>query len=273
MRLSRAETGRQSAGDHRASLLPQTLRLGVVLLCLVAVPGGSASCADVGLSGTWAGLKILSDSATFPLVGGVARTTTLVQRLAIAQAGSALIISGTYCAADFDNGPSLTTVIDPEFVCSLDAVVVEGSVDASSTPTRFAQSWSTELHGVRLDDPEGDSLPTSAGDPRVFDQDRDGKPGITVHACAFGGIIGDVYVVERLRTRLEGEAVSPDRIEGRVEGTVEQVILGATNALFLGAIASRPDPISAHSYFVLQRIEPAWTCEEILDHRASLFGG
>ncbi len=225
------------------------------------------------LSGAWAGRKVLSDSVTFPLVGDLTRTTTLVQRLMIEQTGNALTISGTYCAADFDNGPPLTTTIDPAFVRSLDAVSVAASLDASSTPTRFAQSWSTELHGVRLDHPETDPLPTSASDPRVFDQDGDGRPGITVHACALGAITGDVYVVERLRTRLEGEVVNPDWIEGRIEGTVEQVVLRATNALFLGAIVSHPDPVSAHSYFVLQRIEPAWTCEEIVDHRASLFGG
>jgi hypothetical protein len=245
----------------------------LAVACLIAVAGPPAQCADAAFSGAWAGLKVLSDSATFPLVGELARTTTLVQRLTIVQAGTSLEVSGTYCAADFDNGPPLTTAIDPAFVRSLGPVTVEASLDASSAPTRFAQSWSTELHGVRLDNPETDPLPTSASDPRVFDQDGDGKPGITVHACALGVITGDVYLIERLRTRLEGDVVSPDRIEGRVEGTVEQVILGATNALFFGAIVSRPDPVSAHSFFVLERIDPAWGCQEILLHQATLFGG
>ncbi len=245
----------------------------LVLVCLTAVSGGPGKCADVELSGTWAGLKVLSDSATFPLVGKLTRTTTLVQRLTIAQASDSLAISGTYCAADFDNGPALTTAIDPETLASIGGVVVQASIGGPDAPAHFVQSWSTELHGVRLDDPERDSLPTSASDPRVFDQDGDGNPGITVHACALGAITGDVYVIERLRTRLEGEVVSPDRIEGQVEGTVEQVIIGTTNPLFLGAIVSRPDPISAHSYFVLQRVDPTWTCEEILLRRATLVGG
>jgi hypothetical protein len=66
--------------------------------------------------------------------------------------------------------------------------------------------------------------------------------------------------------------VSPDRIEGRIVGTVEQVILGATNALFLGSILSRPDPVSAHSYFILQRVSPAWVCGDLPLRRADLFG-
>jgi len=254
------------------SILARSWTVLLVLACL-AVSGGPAQCADAAFSGAWAGLKVLSDSATFPLVGELARTTTLVQRLTIVQAGTSLTVSGTYCAADFDNGPALTTTIDPAFVRSLGPVTVEASLDLSSTPTRFAQPWSTELHGVRLDNPETDPLPTSASDPRVFDQDHDGKPGITVHACALGVITGDVYIIERLRTRLEGQVISPDRIEGRIEGTVEQVVLGTTNALFLGDILSRPDPVSAHSFFILQRIDPAWRCQEILLHQATLFGG
>lgn len=272
MKFQRADNGWRSGRDRGTSIFARTPWLWLVLLCVLATSGGPASCADAGLAGTWAGLKVLSDSATFPLVGALARTTTLVQRLAIEQSGNALTISGTYCAADFDNGLLLATTIDPAFVRSLAPVTVAASLDASGTPTRFAQAWSVEVHGVRLDHPETDPLPTSAGDPRVFDQDGDGKPGITVHACAFGLITGDVYVVERLRTRLEGQVVSPDRIEGRVEGTVEQVILGASDARFLGSIVSRPDPISSHSRFVLARIDPAWACNEILTHRSALFG-
>ncbi len=272
MGFLRADGDWRSGGDRRASIPARTVRLWLVLLCVLATSGGPASCAEIDLSGAWAGLKVLSDSVTFPLVGGLVRTTTLVQRLTIAQSGNALTIRGTYCAADFDNGPLLTTTIDPAFVRSLGPVSVAASLDSSSSPTRFAQSWSVELHGVRLDNPASDPLPTSAEDPRVFDQDEDGKPGITVHACALGAVTGDVYVVERLRTRLQGQVVSSDRMEGWVEGTVEQVIVGASNALFLGSIVSRPDPTSAHSHFVLQRVGSAWTCEETFLRRATLFG-
>jgi hypothetical protein len=242
------------------------------LACFIATAGEPDVPPEAGLSGTWAQLKVLSDSVTFPLVGELARTSTLLQRVTIAQLGDSLSLAAAYCSSDFDNGPALTTVVDQAFVSALGVVTAEASVSASGSATRFTQPPSTELHGVRLENPETDPLPTSADDPRVFDQDGDGKPGITVHACAFGAITGDVYVVERLCTRLEGQVVSPDRIEGRIVGTVEQVILGATNALFLGSILSRPDPVSAHSYFILQRVSPAWVCGDLPLRRADLFG-
>jgi hypothetical protein len=241
-----------------------------LLFALLASGGGRATAAGVDLSGAWVSLKVLSDSVTFPLVGDVLRTTTLIQRVTIETSGDALTPRSTYCLAEFDNGPALLTTIDSQFLCALEPVTVAAAIDASGC---FAQPWSTEVHGVQLDHPETDPLPTDVGDPRVFNGDHDGKPGITVHARAFGFIAGDVYIIQRLRTRLVGNVVSPDRIEGIVEGSVEQVILGATNSLFLGTVTSRPDPVPSHSYFVLRRVNPASTCDEILVDRAGLFGG
>jgi len=244
----------------------------LILSCLLVGASAPATASEAPFTGTWAILKVLSDSATFPLVGELARTSTLIQRAAIVQTGSLLVLSATYCSTTFDNGSALRTTVDQAFARSLAPIVLQATLDDSSDPEQLTQSWATELHGVRLENPETDPLPTYAGDPRVFDQDGDGRPGITVRACALGAITGDVYVVERLRTQLVGEVVSPNRIEGRVEGSVEQVILGATNALFLGVIVSRPDPIAANSFFVLQRIDSAWSCDDILAQRVAVFG-
>ena len=262
--------------DHRVRRAVRTYGLvGVACLLFIFLFAASpipAKLTATELCGTWAELKVLSDSVTFPVVGDLERTTTLLQRVTISQSKTTLKTSATYCTATFDNGPSLTTAINETFMRSLDAVVAQANVDESEDPMCFVQSWTVELHGVDLDNPELDSLPTDANDPRIFDQDGDGKPGITVKARALGFISGDVYMIERLRIRLDGEVVSPDRIEGQIEGTVEQVIIGATNRFFLGPIQSRPDPVSTHSFFILKRIDPAWTCEDILAHREELFG-
>lgn len=244
----------------------------LALLALCAAQPCPASAAEESLAGTWAMLCVLSDTVTFPLVGELARTSTLLRRVTIAANVHLLTLTTSYCSVAFDNGPALSTAVDPSFPRSLAPTLVTATLDPSGGGTDFTQSWSTELHGVRLEHPESDPLPTSSGDPRVIDQDGDGKPGITVHACALGVVIGDVYVVQRLRTRLAGRVVTPDRIEGRVEGSVEQVILGATNALFVGAVVSRPDPVASRSYFVLQRVEPDAACDDLVACRGQLFG-
>ncbi len=247
---------------------PVAAQVVALLSVLLVAP---AHAAFVDLSGAWACRKILSDTVTFPLVGELERASTLIQRVTIEQTGLALVLSSAYCSVGFDNGTVLTTRVDQTFTRLLPPVVTAAALDDSTSPARFCQSWSVELHGVRLACPETDALPTDARDPRVFDQDGDGKPGITVRVAAFGVLTGDVYVVQRFRTRLVGAVVSEHRIEGHVEGVVEQVILGATDAVFLGTLTSRPDPVAERSPFVLVRIDAETSCATILSCSEALF--
>jgi hypothetical protein len=261
---------------RRDSVVPRPLcgpALWSTWVLLVVTLGALASSAPAPLSGAWAEMQVLSEFATLPLVGEVGRTSTIVLRVTIEQTGSTLAQRWTYCATKIDNGSAITTTVIPNaFLVSLGEVAAEATLDASLSPARFVQPWTTEVRGARLADPEADPLPTSATDSRVIDQDGDGKPGLTVHVSALGVLNGDVYVVQRVRTRLVGTLVSPDRIEGLLEWSTEQVTLGATSFLFLGDLPSRPDPIAEHSAFVLVRIDPAWTCADILAHRAILLG-
>jgi hypothetical protein len=128
------------------------------------------------------------------------------------------------------------------------------------------------VKGVRLENPESDPLPTSADDPRVFDQDGDGNPGVTVHVEVMGLIGGDIYVVQRDRTRLSGVVTSDVAIDGLVEWTSEQSVLGASNAFLLGGTAVRPDPDLSHSYFRARRVEGHVTCADLADVAEALFG-
>lgn len=251
---------------------------GSIRLCLALATGalgllGAQAVPLPDVSGTWVELQALSEFATLPLVGEVARATTIILRVSIEQSGSSLSLRWVYCATEIDNGsPIATTDIPEEFLSALGELSVPAHLDASEVGVRFTQPWTTEARGVHLADPEGDALPTSPHDPRVIDQDGDGKPALTVRVSALGVLYGEVYVVQRVRTRLTGALVSPDRIEGVIEWSTEQVTLGATNPLFLGTLPSRPDPVAENSSFILIKIDPAWTCADILAHRAALFG-
>jgi hypothetical protein len=258
---------------RRAARLNATWVITALLAgCFVCVPQARGS-EEPDFSGAWAEIQVLSEFARLPLVGEAARTSTVILRVTIEQTGSSLGMRWTYCATDIDNGSAIaSTVIPDAFLASLGEAAAEASIDASAAPERFVQPWTTEVRGARLENPDTDSLPTTASDPRVVDQDGDGKPGLTVRVSALGIFRGDVYIIQRVRTRLVGTLVSPGRIEGLVEWTTEQVTLGATNALFLGNLPSRPDPFPEHSFFVLVRIDPVWTCADILAHRDAVFG-
>ena len=247
--------------------LAATLAAGAVGSAEASLP------AALDLTGVWAEMQVLAEFATLPLVGEVARTSTIILRVTIEQTGSALAQRWTYCATEIDNGSAIaSTVIPDAFLISLGEAAAEAALDASLSPASFVQPWRTEVRGATLDDPERDPLPTRAGDARVVDQDGDGKPGLTVRVSALGILSGEVYVVQRVRTRLVGTLVSPNRIEGLVEWSTEQVTLGATSFLFLSDLPSRPDPITGNSSFVIQRVDLSWECADILANRDRIFG-
>ena len=228
----------------------------------------------IDLSGTWAEMQVYSQYSTFPMAGRVRNVTTVVLRVRIEQTGSALILNDTYCATTIDNGTILaSTVIPDAFLSSLVAHPRSATLEQSEDGLRFAQEWYTEIRGVRLDDPENDPLPTTAEDPRVFDQDGDGKPGMTVRSKIIGLFSGETYVVQRVHYRLIGTITSSDTIEGVIEWTNEQITIGASSDLFGRDIRPTTDPVVENSHFVLKRIDPETDCETLKETWKELFAG
>jgi hypothetical protein len=142
----------------------------------------------------------------------------------------------------------------------------DGGVATLNLPT-FAQ-----VVGAHLVDPANDPLPTVDTDQRVFDQDSDGKPGITIKISGLIG--GDLYVVQRQKTDLSGVATSADRVEGHYGFMSEQSILGSTSAMLqAGASAQQAiaDPNACASTFTMVRMPATATCTEVLAQVATLF--
>lgn len=100
-----------------------------------------------------------------------------------------------------------------------------GLLDDTTIGSAYQSRLDIELWAVHLDDPGNDALPTAADDPRVFDQDGDGKPGVTL---VLGDNTCEMYVVQRGEMKWSGSVVSATRIEGGGSSTSEQVVLSST---------------------------------------------
>lgn len=107
-----------------------------------------------------------------------------------------------------------------------------------------------ELWGLRLTEPEVEPLPKEASDPRVYDQDHDGNPGVTL-------VLGDgqcsMYVVQRAIAEWSGAIESATRIAGTGSNITRQVVLGATGGFCSSQYQTRNPPGSAR--FALERID------------------
>jgi hypothetical protein len=131
-----------------------------------------------------------------------------------------------------------------------------------------------ELWGLgNLEDPLETPLPKSAEEAdtpphpnHIVDMDSDDKPGVTMFLT--GLAIGDVYVIQRKTTLLEGITLGPDRTLGLANMEKETLVLGSTNPLAQGQTnATRPHPDPKETWFEEVRIEPGSNCDAVLDAR------
>lgn len=134
----------------------------------------------------------------------------------------------------------LVTYIPAAVTAALPERHLQGFLLGNLPGGRFLSTELSENWG--LSDAVGpeDPLPESADDPRVIDQDGDGKVGVTM---VIGNNFCTVQIAQRTRYRLSGEVVDSARIEGTLWSDVSKSVFGATLPLCAAEnqLDSRPD--------------------------------
>jgi hypothetical protein len=132
----------------------------------------------------------------------------------------------------------------------------------------FVTDESLELRGCSLSDPQSDPLPdrhdvaADPDDPRLWDQDRDGKPGLTT--LTDGVLRGEIYIAQRMRLALAGQLVGPDRIAGHVLVQTEERILGSSKASLVYDISTEIHADPDRTWFAMQRLAPDASCADLI---------
>jgi hypothetical protein len=245
----------------------------LLVLIVISLVGLGALATLPELDGTWVMLQVYPQIAAVPLAGEVNQANYVVQIVEIQQDGETLQMTDTYCLTYVDDGtPLVSTEISGEFMAALEPHPRYATITDQEDGVIFEQEEYVEVRGAILEDVENDGLPTEPEDPRVMDQDEDGNPGMTVSISVFGLLEGRIYVVQRVRYVLHGKVVAPDRIEGSIEWSTEQNILGASNPVFDTDASSYPDPDRSKHVFIMVRAQDDWTCEWLHEHWQELFG-
>jgi hypothetical protein len=151
----------------------------------------------------------------------------------------------------------------PATPIEVDTVDGELRVRRAATPTPV---------GIRLDDPFNEPLPTDPDDPRIVDDDGDGKPGLTVTIEVTDDLVGELYIARREIFAYDAVLVEPDLLTGTVTDDSEQLVIGASDPVFEMSPANwgqHPDP--AKSPIILRRVDADWDCERLAAERDALF--
>lgn len=237
-------------------------RVAWALLIVGAASLSAVAPSAVDLSGRWAMIQVYPEIATLPIVGETLRTTIVAQLVDVVQTGSAVFMSDTYCFTLVGSGTVLLRTEVPErFMASLRPSERTAHLSSSSAGVRFVQDEYVEVRGARLADPSRDALPTSPDDPRVFDQDADGFPGMSVGVRILGFLDGTAYVVQRVRYSLNGAVTAADTICGTIRWATEQTTLGASTALLRTDAPARPHPDPSRSAFLMTRVDSSAGCD------------
>jgi hypothetical protein len=151
----------------------------------------------------------------------------------------------------------------PPAVLEIDTVDGVLRVQRPPTPTPV---------GIRLDDPFNEPLPTDPNDPRIVDDDGDGKPGLTVTIEVTPELVGELYIARREIFAFEAFLTEPDLLTGQVTDDSEQLVIGASDPVFASSPANWGQyPDLSRSPIILRRVDADWDCERLAAERDNLF--
>jgi hypothetical protein len=158
-----------------------------------------------------------------------------------------------------------------------DAVMTTTHIDSAALSVSSdggAKEWSlTELHGPvgwKWSSPS-DATPTSAGDSRVFDQDMDGNPGVTMHLW-WAGTDYPLYYVQAQRDALSGSLAANGELTGvTVDSGDQNLIGGSTSALGGASVSWAADPNTADNSVRMVPVPAPLTCAQLTAQASTLF--
>ncbi|MEE2788535.1 MAG: hypothetical protein VX589_14425 [Myxococcota bacterium] len=215
----------------------------------------------------WARRLVFTGIAETP-VGQQLTHIIAIARIRIVRTEDGLVAVEDTCQTEVirPDFPDVITELPTAFIDSMP--ITRRGFRQEGNQVAFAET--VELQGVRLTDPYVEELPTQVDDHRVFDQDDDGQPGVTVRLTGF--LQGTLYLIQRIISRLSGTATER-RMEGFARWSSEEVVLAANPELLKVPTNITPIDDVTQNYFIAVRIDAQLDCRDILTQASSLFQG
>ncbi len=199
-----------------------------------------------------------TSTTKLPVLKDVVASTTAISVVDLEHESSRLKGTGTLCSLELSSNSSLVETSFPAaFIRALPDISLDASLEVRDGRNYLVSDAQTLVLGARLTHPRSEHLPSDSKDRRVYDQDGDGKPGMTV--VVSGLVSGEVYVVQRSTTQFHGPE-GPNGFSGGIHFELEQHVIGASKSVLRSGPAPRAD--SSRSWFQLMRVPETADCDE-----------
>jgi hypothetical protein len=160
-----------------------------------------------------------------------------------------------------EDSAMIKMVFPARFIAALSNHTYPIHLERDSQGWRYRADLGLERIGYKAEAGDG-KLPARIDDPAVYDWDNDGHPGATLKLSVPLLPDGELYVVQRGHSILNGRIIRPGNIEGGINYIAfEQRVLGAWPSFLNQSPEVVPDP--KESRFTLTPLPPGSTCETV----------
>lgn len=125
--------------------------------------------------------------------------------------------------------------------------------------------------GIKLEDPEHESLPMDPHDPRISDDDGDGKPGVTVKLRLSGLYDSEIYIARREIFAYHIHLGDDGIWRGQVRDDSEQLVVGSPLPWLRAQRNPKQHPDRGLSPIELRPLDRAYDCDELMEERDRFF--
>jgi len=235
-------------------------------------PSGCLITAPTDITGTWAILETETALVTnVPGIGTMNQASLNYFLATVTEDGGALSMEAALCDWETSDDANLTTTnMSQALLNSLAPVSRSVAIEAGAEEARFKGAEGISLRGVTMTDPDADAFPADGTDARIYDQEVDAHPGITLFIS--GLFQGELYVAHRNRTAFDGCFKTDDRVEGASLWTTEQLIIGSNpDDLLTLQPTAQTHPDATLSKFTMVRAPGVIDCAALKAARSVLF--
>jgi len=183
-----------------------------------------------------------------------------------------LMTKQTFCSSEHRSDQPITVEMSDAATSAIKPIPTAVTVSTVDGRTHLFRPPTPTGIGIRLDDPANESLPTDPNDPRIADDDDDGKPGITVRITVTPELTGELFLARREIFAYQLDVQDDGTLTGNVEDSSEQLVVGASDPIFITADANEweqvPDPTK--SPILLVPIDGSTDCQGLMAQRDAL---
>ncbi len=186
--------------------------------------------------------------------------------------GDRLRSHDTFCFSEARTDQPIQISFSDAATQAIKPVPVDVVVGGTARRAKLTRPETPTGIGVRLKHPASDPLPSSPDDPRIADDDHDGKPGVTATITVTPTIKGEIYIARREIFAYDVTEQTDGSLTGDVRDHSEQLVVGASDPIFARSSGQwKQHPDLSKSPIILKPVDRSWDCARLKAERPRLF--